>query len=31
MLEKFKAGASINLELADAAFRRALSIDPDLA
>jgi DNA-binding winged helix-turn-helix (wHTH) protein len=31
MLEKFKAGASINLELADAAFRRALSLDPDLA
>jgi DNA-binding winged helix-turn-helix (wHTH) protein len=31
MLEKFKAGASINLELADAAFRRALAIDPDLA
>lgn len=31
VLEKFKAGPSINLELADAAFRRALAIDPDLA
>jgi len=30
-LEKFTAGASINLELAQAAFRRALAIDPQLA
>lgn len=31
MLEKFKDGQSINLDLADTAFRRALAIDPDLA
>jgi DNA-binding winged helix-turn-helix (wHTH) protein len=31
MLEKFKGGPSINLDLAEAAFCRALAIDPDLA
>ncbi len=31
MLEKFKDGQSINLDLAETAFRRALAIDPDLA
>lgn len=31
MLEKFTDGHSINLDLADTAFRRALAIDPDLA
>lgn len=31
MLEKFKDGPSVNLELAEAAFCRALAIDPDLA
>jgi tetratricopeptide (TPR) repeat protein len=30
-LEKFTAGSAVNLELADAAFRRALAIDPHLA
>ena len=30
-LEKFKAGPSVNLELAEAALRRALAIDPQLA
>jgi tetratricopeptide (TPR) repeat protein len=30
-LAKFKAGASVNLELAQAALRRALAIDPHLA
>jgi len=30
-LDKFTAGSSVNLDLADAAFRRALAIDPDLA
>src|SRR6185503_11675064 len=30
-LEKFKAGPSINLDLAQAALRRALAIDPHLA
>lgn len=30
-LEKFASGPSANLELADAAFRRALAIDPHLA
>ncbi len=30
-LEKFKAGASVNLDLAQAALRRALAIDPNLA
>lgn len=28
-LDKFTAGSSVNLDLADAAFRRALAIDPD--
>jgi tetratricopeptide (TPR) repeat protein len=31
MLEKFKSGPSMNLDLAVAAFSRALAIDPDLA
>ena len=31
MLEKFKGGPSVNLDLAEAAFGRALAIDPDLA
>ena len=31
MLEKFKAGPSINLDIAETAFRRALAIDPNLA
>jgi DNA-binding winged helix-turn-helix (wHTH) protein len=31
ILEKFKGGQSINLDLAESAFRRALVIDPDLA
>ena len=31
MLEKFKGGQSINLDLAETAFRRAFAIDPDLA
>jgi DNA-binding winged helix-turn-helix (wHTH) protein len=30
-LEKFRAGPSVNLDLAVAAFERALAIDPDLA
>jgi DNA-binding winged helix-turn-helix (wHTH) protein/tetratricopeptide (TPR) repeat protein len=30
-LEKFTAGSAVNLDLADAAFRRALAIDPHLA
>src|SRR5687768_1785854 len=29
-LEKFKAGSSVNLQLAEAALRRALAIDPHL-
>jgi DNA-binding winged helix-turn-helix (wHTH) protein/tetratricopeptide (TPR) repeat protein len=31
MSEKFKAGPSINLDIAETAFRRALAIDPNLA
>ena len=31
ILEKFKGGQSINFDLAESAFRRALVIDPDLA
>jgi DNA-binding winged helix-turn-helix (wHTH) protein len=31
ILQKFKGGQSINLELTESAFRRALAIDPDLA